>query len=67
VISIENFDQLPSKNAAATSQLKSLTKISTRKSKNRIDPINDDIIIKDERRGFTIERMDFLRKEHLQG
>lgn len=35
--------------------------------KPRINPLHDDIIVKDERRGFEIDRMDFRKREHLQG
>lgn len=35
-------------------------------SRNRIEAV-EDIVIKDERRGFVVEVMDFERKEHLQG
>jgi hypothetical protein len=32
-----------------------------------LDPLNDDIIVKDERRGLALDRMDFAKKQHLQG
>lgn len=29
--------------------------------------VKDDLVVRDERRGFQLERMDYANKEHLRG
>lgn len=67
ITSIENFNRLPSQHREKEKE-KSFRSGSRVKggSRNRIEAV-EDIVIKDERRGFVVEVMDFERKEHLQG
>jgi len=61
ITSIENIHQLGNEKQSKGSRTKG--KIVGK----GIDPFNGDIIVKEERRGAIVEKMNFAMKEHLQG
>jgi hypothetical protein len=64
ITSIENLHRISDKQRESLRQIRPQE---SRPSRPRVDPFNDDIMVKDERRGFSLEKMDFSKKEHLQG
>lgn len=69
ITSIENFNRLPSQHREKEKEREKSFRSGSRVkggSRNRIEAV-EDMVIKDERRGFVVEVMDFERKEHLQG